>query len=46
MIPIVRMNIITFNGEDIDLYPQVINEIILNWPGQIYARLTAGLPKL
>ena len=31
-------DIITFNGEDIDLYPQVINEIILNWPGQILCK--------
>ncbi|MGI6425860.1 MAG: YceD family protein [Tepidanaerobacteraceae bacterium] len=31
-------DIITFNGEYIDLYPQVINEIILNWPGQILCK--------
>ncbi|MDD4568506.1 MAG: DUF177 domain-containing protein [Tepidanaerobacteraceae bacterium] len=31
-------DIILFNGNVIDLYPQVINEIILNWPSQILCK--------
>ena len=31
-------DIITFIGDEIDFYPQVISEIILNWPGQILCK--------
>lgn len=31
-------DILTFNGDEIDLNPQIINEIILNWPGQILCK--------
>ncbi|HHV18314.1 MAG TPA: DUF177 domain-containing protein [Thermoanaerobacterales bacterium] len=31
-------DIIPFTGDEIDLYPQVVNEVILNWPGQILCK--------
>lgn len=31
-------DIIQFNGDEIDIYPQIVNEIILNWPGQILCK--------
>ena len=32
-------DIIPFTGDEIDLYPQVVNEVILNCQGRFYARL-------
>lgn len=31
-------DIILFHGDEIDLYPQILEEIILNWPSQILCK--------
>lgn len=32
-------DIIPFTGDEINLYPQIVNEVILNWPGQILCKI-------